>query len=99
MSGVLAAGLTLLFYSSSFRPILPFLFLVPIIAVALRFGNIAGVLGTVVAALIFASLLFEPRLNLSVSNLAARNNLIWMVIVGLAISGLLGRNNGNLRTP
>lgn len=91
LCSVLAAGLTLIFYGSSFRAILPFLFLAPILSVVLRFGSKAGVLGTIAAALIFASFLFEPRLNLAVHDLAARSNLIWMVLIGLLISELLGR--------
>jgi K+-sensing histidine kinase KdpD len=91
LCSVLAAGLTLLFYASTFKTLVPFLFIAPILLVALRFGSTAGVLGTIAAALIFASSLFEPRLSLVVRDLAARSNLIWMVLLGLIISELLGR--------
>jgi len=57
-----AACLTPLFHASSFRPFLPLLFLGVIVLVAIRFGRLAGMLGTVAAALIFAEFLFEPRL-------------------------------------
>jgi K+-sensing histidine kinase KdpD len=93
LCSVLAAGLTLTFYGSSFKTVLPVLFLAPILSVVLRFGSTAGVLGTIAAALIFASFLFEPRLSLAVHDLAARSNLIWMVLLGLIISELLGRGN------
>jgi K+-sensing histidine kinase KdpD len=81
---------TLLFQASSFKNILPLAFLSLILIVALRFGSTAGILGTFTAALIFASFLFDPRLNPRVADLAARGNLIWMVILGIWISALTG---------
>jgi K+-sensing histidine kinase KdpD len=50
----------------------------------------AGVLGTIAIALIFATFLFEPRFNLTVADMAARSHLIWMVLIGMIVSGLLG---------
>ena len=44
--------------------------------VAIRFGRLAGMLGTVAAALIFAEFLFEPRLSLIVRDSAEKSNVI-----------------------
>jgi hypothetical protein len=79
------------FSGSAHRSIVPFLFLLVILYVALRFGHIAGILGTIFAALVFEIFLFEPRLSLAISNPAARNHLISMVILGICASELLGR--------
>jgi len=87
---VAAASLAPIFSSSSFKPFLPFVFLALILLVAVRFGSIAGVLGTIVAAIIFAAFLFEPTLSLAVRDKAARSNLIWMMIAGSALSELMG---------
>jgi K+-sensing histidine kinase KdpD len=88
---IAAAGVTsLVFYSSSIKNILPVLFLVLILFVVLRFGSMAGVLGTIAIGLIFAIFLFEPRFNLLVADIAARSRLIWMVLIGIIVSGLLG---------
>ena len=87
---IAAASLIPLFRTSSFRTFLPLVFLGIILLVAVRFGNVAGILGTVVAALIFAGFLFEPRLSLAVYDSAAKSNLIWMLIAGLCISELAG---------
>jgi K+-sensing histidine kinase KdpD len=46
--------------------------------------------GTLTAALIFAIFLFEPRFSLTIEDAAARNHLIWMGVIGLVISDLLG---------
>jgi Domain of unknown function (DUF4118) len=86
-----AACVTPFFLESAFRPLVPFLFLLVILYVALRFGNIAGILGTVCAALVFEIFLFEPRLSLAISSPTARNHLISMVVLGICASELLGR--------
>ena len=86
-----AACVTPVFSGSELRSVVPFLFLLVILYVALRFGNIAGILGTICAALVFEIFLFEPRLSLSISSPAARNHLISMVILGICVSEILGR--------
>jgi K+-sensing histidine kinase KdpD len=88
---VLAAALvTPLFRHSSQSVILPFLFLAVIIPVALRFGSIAGIAGTLLAGLIFAAFLFPPTISLVVEHRMARSNLIWMFFIGVISSELLG---------
>jgi K+-sensing histidine kinase KdpD len=93
-----AACLTPLFRASSFRPFLPLLFLGVVVLVAIRFGRLAGMLGTAAAALIFAEFLFEPRLSLIARDSAEKSNLIWMIIGGIVLSDFAGyrgtdRNN------
>ena len=87
---VIAAGLIPLFSGSSIKSFLPLPFLLIIVLVAFRFGRIAGVLGTLASAFLFAYYLFEPE-GLAVSDPAARAHLIWMLIVGVVISDLLTR--------
>lgn len=85
-----AAILSLLFSYTSFKTLLPFLFLGVIILVATRFGKIAGILGTLAATLIFATFLFQPTLSPLVEDAVARDHLIWMVLIGIILSDLLG---------
>jgi hypothetical protein len=88
----IAAGtLVGIFWSSSFRSLVPFIFLTVISYVALRFGDKAGLIGTAIAALLFASVLFEPRPSLAISNPVERDHLIVMVVLGLCASEFLGR--------
>ncbi|HEY7353080.1 MAG TPA: DUF4118 domain-containing protein [Terriglobales bacterium] len=88
----LAAGALIpLFWSSSMRSLVPIFFLIVISFVALRFGQLAGLFGTLCSALLFASILFEPRPSLLISNPTERNCLICMVIVGICAAELLGR--------
>ncbi|HKW18213.1 MAG TPA: DUF4118 domain-containing protein [Terriglobales bacterium] len=85
-----AACLVPLFWVSSYPHLAPLAFLLVIFYFARRFGSLAGVVGTVGAALVFEVFLFEPRFSLAISSSAARNHLIWMVIAGICLSELLG---------
>lgn len=87
-----AAGCLIpVFAGSDHRAIVPLLFLLVILYVALRFGHLAGIIGTVCAALVFEIFLFEPTLSLAINNPSARNHLISTVILGVCASELLGR--------
>jgi uncharacterized membrane protein YphA (DoxX/SURF4 family) len=66
--------------------------LLVVLGVTARFGAEAGTLGTVIAAFIFAELLFEPFLSFVVNNPIERANLGWMVLGGLVISNVFGRS-------
>lgn len=79
-----------LFWAHSLHPLAPLFFLLVISYIAMRFGDIAGVVGTIGAAFVFAFFLFEPR-GLAISSPIERNRLISMIIIGLLVSELLGR--------
>ena len=68
---------------------LPTLFVVVVLIVAELFGAVAGILSSLVAALMFATLLYAPRGNLAVQSAAARASLCWMVLAGTSLSFLL----------
>jgi K+-sensing histidine kinase KdpD len=87
----LAACTIPFFYASSDKTVLPLIFLGIVVMVAIAFGNLAGVLGTVVAAALFALFLFEPRWSISIQDATAKDHLIWMVILGIVLSELFGR--------
>ena len=87
---IAAAGLSPVVSQTPLASFAPLIFLVVIFLVAARFGNYAGMIGTIVAALIFELFLFEPRFSLLVDDAASRDHLIWMVVIGVAVSDLLG---------
>jgi K+-sensing histidine kinase KdpD len=64
---------------------------------ALRFGARAGVLGTLAATLVFAEFLFRPLGSLRVANAAARSNLGWMLLIGIALSFLFAPPTSKFR--
>jgi K+-sensing histidine kinase KdpD len=80
-----------IFSGNTYSAIVPLLFLIVILYMALRFGHVAGIIGTVCAALVFEIFLFEPKLSFAIENTTARNHLISMVILGICASELLGR--------
>ena len=90
-----AAVLSVVFRSSSFNTALPFCFLAIILLVAIRFGVLAGVLGTIFAEAIFAFFMFEPLHSLAVQSHAGRNSLLWMFFGGLVLSELFGHQPPN----
>ena len=65
-----------------------------LLVIAGIFGARAGVLGTVLAALVFAAFLFGPTGNLSVASDSARSNLGWMLLIGLVFSFLFAPPSG-----
>ena len=87
---VLCAAVAALFsftgQSQSGKSALPIWFLAVVMAIVFRFGSLAGALGTILSGMIFAAYLFEPLGRLAVHNTDQKNNLMWMVLVGLAIS-------------
>lgn len=87
----IAGCLIPVFSGNSYRALVPLLFLLVILYVALRFGHVAGILGTVCAALVFEIFLFEPTLSFAIESPTARNHLISMVILGICASEFLGR--------
>jgi K+-sensing histidine kinase KdpD len=89
LSAVAALSVSLLFARVSRSALLPLLFAVVQVAIAARFGVRVSVLGSISAAIIFATVLYAPTGSLAVENPAARANLAWMVLVSIAASYLL----------
>jgi K+-sensing histidine kinase KdpD len=68
---------------------LPIVFLAVVFLVAIRFGTMVGILGSLAAAVVFAYLLFPPMRSVAVTDPAARGNIAWMLLGGTIISFLL----------
>jgi K+-sensing histidine kinase KdpD len=94
-----AALLIPIFGKSSLKNIVPFLFLIVIALIASRFGSLAGVVGTFLAGLLFAMFLFRPIPSLNIEEVAARNNLIWMLLGGVILSDLLDAYKNTDKRP
>jgi K+-sensing histidine kinase KdpD len=75
----------------------PFLFAAVLVLLASRFGAMVSVLGSFVAAMIFALMLFSPMHSLHVENEAERATLAWMILLAVSASYLLfpTRPDGN----
>ncbi len=85
-----AAGLACLaLATSSTRTLVPAVFVVAVVLVALRFGALAGILGSLAGAVIFAHWLYPPLGSLRIQDAAARDHLGWMLLAGISLSYLL----------
>jgi K+-sensing histidine kinase KdpD len=89
-----AALMSFVFHNRSAKVVVPIAFLAIVLLVSIRCGVLAGVLGSVVATLIFAVFLYAPLGSPQVSDKSARSNLAWLVLGGLTISYLLGSTPG-----
>lgn len=87
--------MSLVFHNRASKVMVPIAFLVVVLLVSVRFGVSAGILGSAVAALIFAMFLYQPLGNPQVANKSARSNLAWLVLGGFTISYLLGSSPGS----
>ena len=69
--------------------VLPLLFVIVVVPIAVRFGNLAGTFGTLLAAVIFA-LFLQPRWSFAISDPASTRHLIEMLVIGIILSDLCG---------
>lgn len=89
LCSALAVGSAYLFSNHPSMVILPFLFVIVIVAIATRYGVMVGILGSVVSAGIFARLLYAPLHSFRVDDATARAALAWMILGGIAIPYLV----------
>jgi K+-sensing histidine kinase KdpD len=92
LCAAIASAFCILLKDSTIEAQTPLLFLIVILAIAGRFGTSAGVLGTLISALVFAEFLFDPLRSLAISNPLERSNIGWMILGGLALACLFGRS-------
>lgn len=85
-----AFALCLTLRSSSIEDAAPLLLIPIVLLVAIRFGVLAGVVGTVASSLVFAVYLFPPLHRAAVSDPQQKSNLGWLLMAGIALSGLFG---------
>jgi K+-sensing histidine kinase KdpD len=97
ITGVAAGAVTMLAENHPWKDVVPLVFTVVLLVVAAIFGFRAGVLGTVLAALVFAAFLFGPTRSLGVASDSARSNLGWMLLIGLVFSFLFAPPTSGFR--
>ncbi len=90
LCGFAASLLAILFWNSQYQVLAPILFTVVVVAVAVRFGRMVGILGTLFGAALFALWLYPPFGSLGVSGQQARGSLNALLLGGLVLSYLLG---------
>jgi K+-sensing histidine kinase KdpD len=84
---------TVLLYGSQLRFVLPLFFVGIVLLISYRFGTAAGVLGTIISALVFAHFLFIPHSELHILSPQGRDSLNWMLLGGISVSFLFPRRS------
>jgi K+-sensing histidine kinase KdpD len=95
--GLAAIGASAVAAGHSWQNLVPLVFVLVLLVIAGIFGSRAGILGTVVAALIFAAFLFTPTRSVSIASESARSNLGWMLLIGIAFSFLFAPPTSGFR--
>jgi len=83
LCGILATVAAFFGLETAHKVLIPLAFSAVLLGIAWRFGFAAGVLGSFVAAVIFAVFLFEPLGALQVTAGKAKASLMWMVLIGV----------------
>ena len=81
----------------SWKNMVPLAFTAVLLVIAALLGSWAGIVGTVLAALVFADFLFPPAGSISVASESARDNLGWMLLIGIAFSLLFAPPSSGFR--
>lgn len=95
--GLAAVGVSVISEGRSWQNLVPLVFILVLLVIAGIFGSKAGIMGTLLAALIFASFLFAPTRSMSIASDSARSNLGWMLLVGIAFSFLFAPPTSGFR--
>lgn len=97
LCGASAGVATLVAGHSTWRVCVPLVFTLVLLLISLIFGARAGIIGTLLAAVVFAAFLFPPLGNISVMDNGARSNIAWMLLIGFAFSFLFAPPTSGLR--
>jgi len=81
----------------AWKNLAPLIFTSVLLITAALFGARAGILGTVLSAMVFAGFLFGPVGSIHVADESARANLGWMLLIGIGFSFLFAPPTSTLR--
>jgi K+-sensing histidine kinase KdpD len=96
--GIAAAVLSWFFKSSASRAVIPLICLVFIVVVAVRFGARSGIIGSILATVVFCVALFPPVGAIRVADQTERANVVWMLLGGISLSYLLSSDDNDDKT-
>ncbi|MBV8477984.1 MAG: DUF4118 domain-containing protein [Acidobacteria bacterium] len=91
--GMSAALLSWFFKSSASRALVPLVCLVFIVVVAIRYGARSGIIGSILATVVFCFALLPPVGSARVADQTERANVVWMLLGGISLSYLLSSDD------
>lgn len=92
----LALLMCMVFNGTDVRAAMPLLFIAVLFVAAMRYGAMSGIFGGLAAAIIFAYFLFTPIGSFRVDRSPARDNLGWMLLVGIPVSYFVATSREDL---
>lgn len=92
-----AVGFSAAANGHEWKNLAPLIFTAVLLLIAAIFGARAGILGTVLAAMVFAGFLFGPVGSIHVADESARANLGWMLLIGIGFSFLFAPPTSPIR--
>jgi len=93
--GIAAAVLSWFFKSSASRALIPLVCLVVIVLVAIRYGARSGIIGSILATIVFSFALFPPLGAVRIDDVTERTNVVWMLLGGISLSYLLSSDKND----
>lgn len=97
LCAIAAVGASEIALGHSWQVSVPLIFVAILVIISAIFGARAGILGTVLSALVFAVFLFPPMEKIRVANDGARANLAWMLLLGISLSFLFAPPDSTFR--
>jgi K+-sensing histidine kinase KdpD len=97
MCALAAVGFSAVADGHAWKNMAPLIFTAVLLVTAALFGARAGIFGTVLSAMIFASFLYAPAGSIHVANESARANLGWMLLIGIGFSFLFAPPASTIR--
>jgi len=97
LSALAAVAFSMAAEGHAWKNVAPLIFTTVLLLIAALFGARAGILGTVLAAMVFAGFLYGPVGSIHVSDEAARANLGWMLLIGIGFSFLFAPPTSSIR--
>ena len=73
----------------STRALIPWVFVIILIALSARFGPMVSLIGSVIAVIVFARRVYAPVGSVSVQDEAAKASLAWMALISVVAAYLL----------
>ena len=89
LSGAAALLLALFAAGQSTRRMIPWVFVIILIALSARFGPMVSLIGSVVAVVIFARLVYAPVGSVIITDETAKASLAWMALISVVAAYLL----------
>src|SRR5438270_10694433 len=84
---------SLLWNQSPLRFTIPIIFIGFVFLIANRFGRLAGIVGSIASAVIFACFMFQPLGDIHIASDKGRESLNWLLLGGLSLSMLFARGS------